>query len=257
MLKRTAVLIYGVVSYLIFLGTFLYMIAFVGDLAPKSMNSGAQAPLTTGLLIDAILLSVFALQHSIMARPWFKRAWTNVIPAAAERSTYVLFSSLALMLLVWQWRPLGGSVWKIYNDSVSLLITSLGLLGWLMVLVSTFLIDHFDLFGLRQAFIFFRGGTYTVPAFRQPLLYRVVRHPIYLGFLIAFWSTPAMTPTRLVFALACTGYILVGIQLEERDLVRIHGESYRRYREQVPMILPIRGPSGSESLHASEATGSK
>ncbi len=257
MLKRTAVLVYGVVSYSIFLGTFLYMIAFVGDLAPKSMNSGPPAPLAAGLLIDAALLTVFALQHSIMARPWFKRAWTKVIPPAAERSTYVLLSSLALVLLVWLWRPLGGSIWKIDNDSVRLLMTGLGFLGWLMVLVTTFLIDHFELFGLRQVFAFFRGTTYAAPTFRQPILYRVVRHPLYLGFLIAFWSTPVMTPTRLVFALACTGYILVGIQLEERDLVHTHGELYRRYREQVPMILPVRGLSGGESLRASQAAGSK
>lgn len=240
MLKRVTTFIYGVVSYLIFFGTFLYAIGFIGNvIVPKSIDSGRTGPLSEALLIDAGLLMLFAVQHSVMARPWFKRAWTRFVPQPAERSTYVLLSSLALLLMFWQWRPIGGEIWNVEQPVIRLVLYGIFATGWLLVLTSTFLINHFDLFGLRQVFLFLLGRPYTQLKFGTPILYRHVRHPLYLGWLFAFWGTPTMTVAHLVFAIATTAYIFVAIQLEEKDLVDAHGDQYRRYKQTVPMIIPI------------------
>ncbi len=241
MLKRIATFIYGLLCYLIFFGTFLYAIGFIGNiLVPKSIDSGRTGPLGEALLIDAGLLMLFAVQHSLMARPWFKQAWTQIVPRPAERSTYVLLSSLALLLLFWQWRPVGGVVWNVEQPVIRMVLYGLCAAGWLLVLASTFLINHFDLFGLRQVFLYLIGKEYTDIRFRTPILYRHVRHPLYLGWLFAFWSTPAMTIAHLFFAIATTIYILLAIQLEEKDLEKAYGDEYKRYKEDVPMILPLK-----------------
>jgi protein-S-isoprenylcysteine O-methyltransferase Ste14 len=240
MLKRVAIFIYGIVSYALFFGTFLYAIGFIGNLiVPKSIDSGRTGPLGEALLIDAGLLTLFAVQHSLMARPWFKRAWTRLVPKPAERSTYVLLSSLALLLLFWQWQPIGGVVWTVERPALQLVIYALYATGWVLVLLSTFLINHFDLFGLRQVFLFLIGRPYTQLKFGTPILYRHIRHPLYLGWLFAFWSTPTMTVAHLVFAIATTAYIFVAIQLEEKDLEDAYGDDYRHYKKTVPMIIPI------------------
>lgn len=241
MIGRISTLLYGIFCYLVFLASFLYAIAFLGDFGvPRTIDSGLQGSIGLALAINAGLLALFALQHSIMARSWFKRAWTRIVPPAAERSTYVLFSSVALILLFWQWRPIGGLVWQVTNGPTRIAIYGVYAIGWLLLLVATFLINHFDLFGLRQVYLHFRGQEYTGLKFRTPGLYRVVRHPIYLSWLCIFWATPRMTIAHLVFALATTAYILIAIQLEERDLIRAYGEAYRRYKRQVPSILPVR-----------------
>lgn len=241
MIGRISTLLYGIFCYLVFFATFLYAIAFLGDFGvPRTIDSGLQGSIGRALAINAGLLALFALQHSIMARSWFKRAWTRIVPPAAERSTYVLLSSLALILLFWQWRPIGGSVWQVDNELGSMAIYWIYAAGWILLLLATFLINHFDLFGLRQVYLRFRGQEYTGLPFRTPGLYRMVRHPIYLSWLCIFWATPRMTIAHLVFALGTTGYILMAIQLEERDLIRAYGESYRRYKRQVPSILPVR-----------------
>jgi protein-S-isoprenylcysteine O-methyltransferase Ste14 len=241
MLGRITAFIYGVLCYLVFFGTFLYAVGFMGNLiVPKSIDSGRQEPLAVALLVDAGLLLVFAIQHSVMARQWFKRAWTRFIPEPVERSTYVLFSSLLLLLLFWQWRPLGGQVWNVENNVGRTALLTVFATGWLLVLISTFLINHFDLFGLRQVYYYLRGRHYSPVAFRTPALYRFVRHPLYLGWLLAFWSTPTMTAAHLFFAIVTTTYILVAIQFEERDMMRFYGEAYRSYRQQIPMIIPLR-----------------
>jgi methanethiol S-methyltransferase len=241
MFSRVTTFLYGVVSYFIFFATFLYAIGFLGNVAvPKSIDSGRTAPLGVALLINAGLLAIFAVQHSVMARPWFKQMWTRVIPKQAERSTYVLISSLALILLFWLWQPIGGVVWTVEQPVLRAVLYGLFALGFGIVLISTFLINHFDLFGLRQVYLYLRGKEYTQLRFGTPMLYRHIRHPLYLGWLLAFWSTPTMTIAHLVFALATTAYIFVAIQLEEKDLLDTFGDDYARYRESVPMIVPVR-----------------
>ena len=241
MFGRVTTFVYGVFCYLIFFGTFLYAVGFLGNfMVPKSIDSGRTIPLGEALLINAALLAVFAVQHSVMARPAFKRMWTRIIPKQAERSTYVLFSSVALIVLFRLWQPMGGVVWNVEQPVFRVVLYGLFALGFLVVLVSTFLINHFDLFGLRQVYLYLRGREYTQLRFGTPILYRHVRHPLYLGWLLAFWATPTMTIAHLVFALATTAYIFIAIQLEEKDLIDAHGNEYRRYRESVPMILPVR-----------------
>jgi protein-S-isoprenylcysteine O-methyltransferase Ste14 len=241
MFSRVATFIYGVVCYLAFFATFLYAIAFIGNFGVgRSLDGVPQIPVLKAVAIDTALLGLFAVQHSVMARQWFKKALTRIVPEAAERSTYVLFSSLALIVLFWKWEPIGGVVWSVENPLGRLAILGLYAAGWVIVLVATFLINHFDLFGLRQVWINLRGREYTHLAFRTPGPYKLVRHPLYVGWLLVFWSAPIMTSAHLLFAVATTLYILVAIQFEERDLVRLHPE-YQHYRERVPMLLPIGG----------------
>lgn len=239
-MKKILFLMYGIVCYFAFFGTILYAIGFVGNqFVPKSIDGPAEIPFFNAVLIDAGLLLVFALQHSIMARPFFKRWWTRIVPAELERSTFVLLSSLCLMLMMWQWQPIGGTIWSSENETAKTILLVFYLIGWSIVFVSTFLINHFDLFGLRQTWLYFTGKPYTQLPFRLPFLYRYVRHPLYLGFLIAFWSTPVMTSAHLLFALLTTGYILTAIQLEERDLVSHFGQQYRNYKKWAPMLIPF------------------
>ncbi|HUJ01812.1 MAG TPA: NnrU family protein [Usitatibacter sp.] len=240
-------LLYGGVVYIAFVGTFLYAIGFVANLGvPKSIDTGAAAPLPVALAVDLALLGLFAVQHSLMARRSFKRWWTRIVPAHLERSTFCLAATAALALLLWQWRPIPEPViWNVANPAAVLVLRCVFFLGWVVLFTATFLINHFELFGLRQVWAYARGTDIPAPQFRTPFLYRYVRHPIYLGFVLAFWAAPVMTAGHLLFSVACTGYILVGIWFEERDLIAQFGDLYRLYRRQVAMLLPMPGASPS------------
>lgn len=239
-MKKAIVLLYGVIAYFAFFGTILYAIGFVGNLiVPKTIDGIPEVSLIQAILLDALLLLLFALQHSIMARPAFKSWWTKIIPDVMERSTFVLLASLCLMLMMWQWQPIGGVIWSVKNEMARIILIAVSLLGWSIVFISTFLINHFDLFGLRQTWFYVRGKQYEPLKFRIPLFYRFVRHPLYLGFLIAFWSTPEMTVTHLFFAVITTGYILTAITFEEKDLITLFGEKYQNYKSWVPKLIPF------------------
>jgi protein-S-isoprenylcysteine O-methyltransferase Ste14 len=240
-MNRLLILLYGLVSYIVFFATFLYAIGFVSDLlVPKAIDTGIAVPTTEALIVNILLMSLFAIQHSVMARKQFKQWWTQFVPKSIERSTYVLIASLSLILLFWQWRPMPTIIWHIDNPQIALPVAGLSLVGWLIVLTSTFLINHFELFGLHQVANNFVGRPMPTMRFRTPFYYQFVRHPIYLGFIIAFWAAPAMTVGHLLFAAVTTAYIVVGILLEERDLVDLFGDEYRRYKERVSMLVPWR-----------------
>jgi protein-S-isoprenylcysteine O-methyltransferase Ste14 len=241
MLKRTAFFVYGCAAYLVFLATFLYAIGFVGGFAvPTRLDDVPRLPLGAALAIDAGLLTTFALQHSIMARRWFKVRWTLFIDPSIERATYVLSASLALIVVFWRWQPLGGAVWSIASVQLRAVVWTMFAAGWAIALTATFLINHFELFGLRQVWLPLIGRPYSHATFTTPGPYRLVRHPLYFGFILAFWSAPTMTVAHLLFAAATTAYIVIAIQFEERDLVSEYGETYRRYQQRVSMILPLR-----------------
>jgi len=238
MFARITAFLYGSLCYLVFLATFIYAVGFIGNFAvPSSLDSAPRIPLAPAIATNLALLTLFALQHSIMARRWFKAIWTSLLPTSVERSTYVLLSSLALLLMFWKWQPIGGVVWNVENPVGRIALFASFALGWLIVLLSTALIDHFDLFGLRQVWFRLLNRPYSTPGFRTPFLYRYVRHPLYVGWIMVFWSAPLMTFAHLLFAVATTAYILVAIQFEERDLLRLHRE-YAEYRRRVPMLIP-------------------
>jgi len=239
-MKRVLALVYGIAVYVFFFGTFLYAIGFVGRIGvPKTIDSGAVSPALPSAVFDALLLSVFAIQHSVMARQGFKQRWTQIVSWYVERSTYVLAATLALAFVLWQWRPIPNVIWDLRGTFVGSALGILFWVGWAILLLSTFLINHFELFGLQQVLAYARGKEFHRPAFRVPLFYRWIRHPIYLGFVIAFWSAPLMTAGHLLFSVATTGYILVGIYFEERDLIRAYGDLYLEYRRKVPMLVPM------------------
>jgi protein-S-isoprenylcysteine O-methyltransferase Ste14 len=238
---RTVGFLFGAVAYLVFLGAFLYAIGFVeGMVVPKAIDDGTIVPAIEALIVNLLLMSLFAVQHSVMARKAFKQWWTQFVPHSVERSVYVLLASLALILLFWQWRPMPAIVWHVVDPAAATALMALSFVGWLLVLTSTFLINHFELFGLHQVAANLAGRTLPEPRFKTPVLYKIVRHPIYLGFIVAFWAAPVMTVGHLLFAAVTTAYIFVGIFLEERDLVGLFGEEYKRYRAQVGMLIPFR-----------------
>jgi len=240
MFARSFIFLYGTASYALCLVALLYAIGFVANLwVPKSIDSGGAGPLAEALIVDALLLGLFAIQHSVMARPAFKRWWTRIIPVESERSTFVLLSSLALLLLYWQWQPIVTQVWHVDSEAGRIVLMAVYWLGWSMVFFSTFLINHFNLFGLQQVWAQLRNREVPEQAFRTPLLYKLVRHPIMLGLLLAFWGTPDMSGGRLLFAALSTGYILVALQFEERDLLKLFGLAYEEYRRRVPMLVPF------------------
>jgi len=250
-MSRVFALLYGIACYLIFLATFLYAIAFVAGFGPKHIDSGATAPFTSALTIDIVLLGLFAVQHSGMARPAFKRRWTRLVPAPIERSTFVLASSLVLIVLFWQWRPLTLPLWHIDGDLARSMVYALSALGWLLVLTGTFVINHFDLFGLHQVWLFATRRNAPDAPFVTRAFYRIVRHPLMLGFLIAFWAAPTMSLGHFLFALMTTGYILIAVKyLEERDLIAHYGETYREYQRRVPMLLPLPRPRADAHMTA-------
>jgi protein-S-isoprenylcysteine O-methyltransferase Ste14 len=238
-MARAAALIYGLVCYVMFLGVFLYLIGFLGNfLVPTSVDSGPEGPLATALLVNVLLLAIFGVQHTVMARPTFKRSWTKIVPTPVERSTYVLITNLLLILLYWQWRPMTGVIWEVDNTIGRAILWALFGAGWLLVLVATLQINHADIFGIRQVWLYFRSREYTPVAFATPILYRHVRHPLYAGWITAFWATPSMTAGHLVFAVGTTVYILIAIYFEERNLVQDLGEGYVEYRKRTPMLAP-------------------
>lgn len=248
--------LYGVIAYVSFLGVFLYAIGFVGNLlVPKSIDSGPEGPFGMSLVTNAVLLGIFALQHSIMARPAFKSRWAALIPASVERNTYVLFTNIVLCLIFRFWQPMTGEIWSVENANAQAVLQGLFWFGWLLVLVSTFMINHFDLFGLRQAWFNLQGREYEPLGFRTTALYNFIRHPIQTGFLIAFWATPDMTAGHLLFSIMTTDYVLVALQLEERDLVGEFGEQYQTYRRQVSMLLPLGKYKGDERNAEADTKG--
>lgn len=250
-MTRFMTLVYGGLAYIVFFVTFLYAVGFVGNIVvPKSIDSGAVAPLAESLIVNVILLGLFAVQHSVMARPAFKRIWTRLVAPPVERSTFVLFASLILALMFWQWRPMPDTVWAVTDPLWSTVLWALFAAGWAIVLIATFLINHFELFGLSQTWARFSGKEPRKPEFTTPLFYKHVRHPIYLGFIIAFWATPVMSVGHLLFAIATTGYILVGIYFEERDLVAHFGDRYRKYRQDVGMLAPKLKLGGGKTKQA-------
>ncbi|GAB7144801.1 methanethiol S-methyltransferase [Mycobacterium riyadhense] len=238
-MNRSLIVGYGAICYMTFLAAFLYSIGFVGNMVvPRTIDNGIAASTAEAVAVNVLLLSAFALQHSVMARPGFKRRWTRLVPAAIERSTYVLLSSLLLFLLFWQWRTMPAIVWNVSWPPGKLALHALFWLGWLVVLTSTFMINHFDLFGLRQVYLAWREQSYTDLEFRATMLYRLVRHPLMLGFIVAFWATPSMSAGHLLFAVTTTAYILVVLPIEEHDLGRALGDEYQQYRTRVPMLIP-------------------
>lgn len=255
-MSRVPVLVYGLVVYALFAGTFLYAIGFVTELlVPKTINSGTEVGPVRALLVNVLLMSLFAVQHSIMARQWFKKWWTRIIPPAAERSTFVLLTCVILGLLFWFWSPLPAVVWEVTHPVLAPALWVLCWVGWAIALASTCIIDHFDLFGVRQVVLYARGKPYLQSPFKVASFYRHVRHPLMLGFMIAFWATPHMTVGRLLFAAVTTAYMLVAIQLEERDLAKFHGDDYREYRRRVPMLIPFLGRGPLEPHPADLSTG--
>jgi len=254
-MKRIVVFGYGLVCYAIFLVTLLYSVGFLANLVPNSIDAEPTGSPWAALAIDAGLLMVFALQHSIMARPWFKRAWTRIVPEPTERSTYVLMSSLALLLLFREWRPIGGTIWNFEGGPGEIVMFTMFGLGLTIVLVSTFLINHFDLFGMRQVTLYLMDRPYTHLEFRTPFFYRFVRHPLYVGWLLTFWGAPRMTASHLFFTMMTTAYIFVAIQFEEGDLIAMHGDKYRRYKQQVPMIVPaLAGKAATDTPSSANKT---
>jgi protein-S-isoprenylcysteine O-methyltransferase Ste14 len=240
-MTRLIALVYGLLSYAFFFVTFLYALFFIENmLVPKTIDSGAAGPVTEAVIVNMHLMALFAIQHSVMARRQFKEWWTQFVPKSVERSTYVLLATLALALLCWQWRPMPAVVWRVENPNLASVLVGLSLVGWLIVLTSTFLINHFELFGLHQVANNLTGRPMPNPVFRTPLFYQFVRHPIYLGFIIAFWAAPTMSAGHLLFAAVTTAYIVVGILLEERDLIGMFGDDYRRYKQRVSMLVPWR-----------------